>query len=69
MTILVLIEMVFVIISEMFHGMISLNLELLLLLVDFVTEFRFELMYKFLIVSIRSNLTHICGFELLVLLK
>ena len=69
MTILVLIEMVFVIISEMFRGMISLNLELLLLLVDFVTEFRFELMYIFLIVSIRSNLTHICGFELLVLLK
>ena len=56
MTILVLIEIVFVIISEMFHGMISLNLELLLLLVDFVTEFRFELMYIFLIVSGQTSL-------------
>ena len=45
MTILVLIGMVFVIILEMFHGRISLNLVLLLLLVNFVSGFRLELMY------------------------
>ena len=44
-TILVLIGMVFVIISEMFYGRISLNLVLLLLLVNFVSTFRLELMY------------------------
>ena len=44
-TILVLIEMVFVIIWEMFHGKISLNSVLLLLLVNFVSGFRLELMY------------------------
>ena len=36
---------VFVIIWEMFHGRISLNLVLLLLLVNFVSWFRLELMY------------------------
>ena len=45
MTILVLIGMVFIIIYEMFHEMISLNLVLLLLLVNFVSMFRLELMY------------------------
>ena len=45
MTILVLTGMVFVIIREMFHRRISLNLVLLLLLVNFVSEFRLELMY------------------------
>ena len=34
---------------------------LLLLLVNFVSEFRLELMYISLIVSIRSNLTHLHG--------
>ena len=38
------------------------------LLVNFVSGFRLELMYISLIVSIRSNLTHLHGFQLLVLL-
>ena len=45
MIILVLIGMVFVIIQEMFHGRISLSLVLLLLLVNFLSGFRLELMY------------------------
>ena len=53
MTILVLIGMVFVIISEMFQGGISLNSVLLLLLVNFLSEFRLELMYISLIQNIR----------------
>ena len=35
---------------------------------EFVSGFRLELMYIFLIVSIRSNLTHLHGFQMLVLL-
>ena len=61
MTIPVLIGMVFVIISEMFHGKISLNSVLLLLLVNFVSGFRLELMYISLIVNIRTSLTHLHG--------
>ena len=68
MTVLVLIGMVFVIIWEMFHGGIYLNLVLLLLLVNFVSGFRLELMYTFLIENIRSSHTHVHSFELLVLL-
>ena len=68
MAILVLIEMVFMIISEMLCGRISLNSMLLLLLVNFVSGFRLELMYIFLIVSIRSSLTHLHSFQQLVLL-
>ena len=49
-------------------GKISLNFVLLLLLVNFVSGFRLELMYISLIVSIRSNLTHLHGFQQLVLL-
>ena len=45
-----------------------LNSVLLLLLVKFVSWFRLELMYISLIVSIRSNLTHLYGFQQLVLL-
>ena len=59
---------VFLIIWEMFHFKISSNSVLLLLLVNFVSGFRLELMYIFLIVSIRSNLTHLHGFQQLVLL-
>ena len=59
MTILELIGTVFVIISERFHGMISL-----LLIVSFVTVFRLELMYISLIKSIRSSITHLHGFQL-----
>ena len=68
LSILVLIGMVFVVIREMFHGKISLNSMLLLLLVNFVIGFRFELMYISLIVNIRSRLTHLHRFEPLVLL-
>ena len=66
MTILVLIGTVFVTISEMCHGRISLNWVLLLLLVNFVSRFRLELMYISLVVCIRSSLTHLNGFQLLV---
>ena len=52
---------------EMFHGRISLNLVLLLLLVNFVSGFRWELIYISVIEN-RSSLTHIRGFQLLVLL-
>ena len=45
MAILVLIGMVFVLIWEVSHGRISLNLVILLLLVIFVIEIRLELMY------------------------
>ena len=42
--------------------------KLLLLLVNFVSGFRLEFMYMSLIESIRSSLTHLHGFQLLVLL-
>ena len=44
------------------------KLVLLLLLVNFVTGFRLELMYISLIKSIRSSLSHLHAFQLLVLL-
>ena len=44
------------------------NSVLLLLLLNFVSGFRLELMYISLIVSIKSNLTHLHGFQQLVLL-
>ena len=68
MTILVLIGIVFMIVLEMFQGRISLSLVLLLLLVNFVKGFRLELMYISLIENIRSSLTHLHDFQLLVLL-
>ena len=46
MTILVLIGIDFMIISEMFHGRISLNLLVLLLLVNFVSGFGLECIYN-----------------------
>ena len=52
----------------MLHGRISLNSVLLLLLVNFVSGVRLELMYISLIESIRSSLIHLHGFEVLVLL-
>ena len=67
MTILVLIEKVFMTIWEMFYERISLKSVLLLLLVNFVSEFRLELMYISLIESIRSSLTHLHGFQLVLL--
>ena len=59
MTILVLIGIIFVIIWDMFHGKISLNSVLLLLLVNFVSGFTLELMYISLIISIRSSLDYL----------
>ena len=53
------------IIWEMFHVRISLN-SVLLLLVNFVCGFKLKLMYISLIINIRSNFTHLHGFQLLV---
>ena len=47
---------------------IFLNWVLLLLLVNFVSGFRLELMYIYLMLNISSSLTHLHGFQLLVLL-
>ena len=44
------------------------KLGLLLLLVSFVSGFRLELMYVSLIENVRSNLTHLHGFQPLLLL-
>ena len=52
-----------------FHGSISLNSMLLLLLVNFVSGFRQELMFISLTITIRSDLTYPHGFQLLVLLS
>ena len=62
--------MLFMIIWDMFHRRISLSSVLLLQLLNFVSGFRLELMYISLIVNaiIKSSLTHLCGFKLLVLL-
>ena len=69
MTILVLISMVFVIIWEMFHGRISLNSTLLLLLNEFREWVQIGIdIYISLIVSIRSNLIHLHDFQQLALL-
>ena len=46
----------------------SLNSFLLLLLVNFMSVFRLELMYTSLIESIRSSRSYLHGFQLLVLL-
>ena len=56
------------IIWEMPHERMSLDSMLLLLLVKFVSGRRLELMYKSLIVNIRSNLTHLNSLQLHVLL-
>ena len=54
------------ILTEMFHGRISLNSALLFRLVNFVSWLRLKLMYISLMVSISSSLTHLHGFQLLV---
>ena len=51
-----------------FHGRISLNSVLLLLLVNFVSGFRLKLVYISLKGNIRSSLIHLHGFQQLVLL-
>ena len=63
MSILVLIWMVFMIISDIFHGRIALNLMFLLLLLYFVSESKLKLMYISLIVSIKSSLFHLHDFS------
>ena len=63
MSILVLIWMVFMIISDIFHGRIALNLMFLLLLLYFVSESKLELMYISLIVNIKSSLFHLHDFS------
>ena len=60
-SVFVLIRTIFMIIWEMFRERLSLNLVLLLLLVNFVSECRLELMYISLNANFRSNLH---GFEL-----
>ena len=52
MTVLVLIGVVFVIIREMFHGRVSRNFMLRLVVKNFVSRSRLELMYVSLIVII-----------------
>ena len=52
----------------MFHARISFNSVLLLLLVNFLSGLRLEEMPIPLIESIRPILTHLYGFQLLVLL-
>ena len=69
MIILVLIPMVFVINWETFHGRLSLNSVLLLVLVSFVSGFGLELMYIFLIENIRSYLIYLHGFQLVIIAK
>ena len=71
--ILMLIETIFVIIKEMFHWrmsvkLIPLLLLLLLLLVNFVSGSRLELIHIFLIINNRPRISHLYGFQLLVLL-
>ena len=56
MNIIVLIGVVFMIIWEMFHGRISLYSMLLLLLLNFVSGFRLQLIYKCLIISGKASL-------------
>ena len=61
MTLFMLIEIVFVIIWEMFRGRTSFNSRLLLLLINFVSGFRLELMYvSFIIIS--GQASHISMF-------
>ena len=69
MTNLVLIGTAFVIIQEMLLEKIFLSSALLLLPVNFVSWFNLALMYITLIVSTRSSLTHLHGFQLLILLS
>ena len=64
-----LIGMVFVIISGMFHGRIYLTWMILLLKLCLRSEFRFKLMYVCLIESIRSILLYLHVFNLLLLLS
>ena len=67
--ILMLIETIFVIIKEMFHWRMSVKLiPLLVLLVNFVSGSRLELIHIPLIINNRPRISHLYGFQLLVLL-
>ena len=71
--ILMLIETIFVIIKEMFHWRMSVKLIPLLLLlllqvVNFVSGSRLELIHISLIINNRPRISHLYGFQLLVLL-
>ena len=68
MTFLVLIGTIIMIIWEMLYGKISLNLVLLLLLVNFVNGSRLKFMYITPIVHIRPSPFHLHVCQLLVLL-
>ena len=68
MTFLVLIGTIIMIIWEMLYGKISLNLVLLLLLVNFVNGSMLKFMYISLIVNIRPSPFHLHVCQLLVLL-
>ena len=66
--ILLLIETIFVIIKEMFHGWISVKLiPLLLLVVNFVSMSRLELIHISFIINFRPRINHLYGFQLRVL--
>ena len=62
---IVLIAMVFIIIWVIFHERIFWNSVPLLLLVNFVSGFRLELMYISLIINISSSLTYLLVFSCL----
>ena len=64
-----LIWMVFVIIWEMFHEIISLNSVLLLLLVTFGSRFKLEFVYIFHIENIRPSLILLHGSQMFVVLE
>ena len=66
--ILMLIETIFVIIKEMFHWRMSVKLIPLLLLVNFVSGSKLELIHISLIINNRPRISHLYGFQLLVLL-
>ena len=69
MAIIMLIGMVFMIIWEMFHGRISLSSVLLQLLVNFLSGLWLKLMHISLLENITPSLTHLHGFQVLVLLS
>ena len=68
--ILILIEKIFVMIKEMFHWRMPVKLIplLLLLVVNFVSGSRLELVHISLIINNRPRICHLYGFQLLVLL-
>ena len=70
--ILLLIDTIFVVIKEMFHERMSVKviplLLLLVVVVNFVSGSRMKLIHISLIINIRSRISNLYGFQLLVLL-